>query len=363
MKPEKFIYIKNDGNTRWLNGVLIENIFCLIVKEGYGKSWQEGGFTPDGDGDVWTEYEHYRDIYKPAFAKELCDKYALWDKAQQVKTFDDLDAETRKVTLQLGNSEVGELIRESEYEARQEKEKADKLQNEGLSINVYVESKPHDDDLSNVILNSPVPNKGAFLVPERIIKKVWSKIKQNNSCWFLSSDDLEEFDMFFSRPGWRYNLDALQILFDNNYTLRIEGIVEIDKIDNLKWAFEKVYQIRLDEQKKVAEFYKKYHEFETKMDKLFSDAEMPKDCSEVEGSKAIHLLNAKGSNIYGGGKWFHLTDNHFWKVVNNGSDGDNWSYNNYRTGGAGAIAVKIPRTEKVDNLINEIRKFEKESIE
>jgi hypothetical protein len=34
-----------------------------------------------------------------------------------------------------------------------------------------------------------------------------------------------------------------------------------------------------------------------------------------------------------------------WYIQNNGSDGDNWSSNNVRTGGAGAIGWHVPRTE------------------
>ncbi len=48
-------------------------------------------------------------------------------------------------------------------------------------------------------------------------------------------------------------------------------------------------------------------------------------------------------DIYGGGDWFVVGAEHIWYVLNNGADGDNWAYNNVRTGGAGAIGWRISR--------------------
>jgi hypothetical protein len=52
-------------------------------------------------------------------------------------------------------------------------------------------------------------------------------------------------------------------------------------------------------------------------------------------------------NLYGGGDWFILGDNEIWYVLNNGHDGDDWSMNNVRTGGAGAMGWKATRTEEL----------------
>jgi hypothetical protein len=58
-------------------------------------------------------------------------------------------------------------------------------------------------------------------------------------------------------------------------------------------------------------------------------------------------------NIYGGGVMIVATaDGFLWCVQNNGMDGDNWSHNNVRTGGAGAIGWRLPAT---DELIAEAR--------
>lgn len=47
------------------------------------------------------------------------------------------------------------------------------------------------------------------------------------------------------------------------------------------------------------------------------------------------------ATIYGGGEWFVVGTDNIWYVLNNGADGDDWSRNNVRTGGAGAIGWRI----------------------
>jgi hypothetical protein len=58
-------------------------------------------------------------------------------------------------------------------------------------------------------------------------------------------------------------------------------------------------------------------------------------------------------DIYGGGSWWVIQRDTIWFVRNNGADGDNWSWNNVRTGGAGAIGWKMPRTAELENQLRE----------
>lgn len=58
--------------------------------------------------------------------------------------------------------------------------------------------------------------------------------------------------------------------------------------------------------------------------------------------------------IYGGGDWFVVGENYIWYVQNNGADGDDWSRNNVRTRGAGAIGWRIPYDNE---MATEIRTF------
>jgi hypothetical protein len=43
-----------------------------------------------------------------------------------------------------------------------------------------------------------------------------------------------------------------------------------------------------------------------------------------------------------------------WHVLNNGRDGDDWSSNNVRTGGAGGIGRRLPYSAELDAEIREL---------
>jgi len=62
-------------------------------------------------------------------------------------------------------------------------------------------------------------------------------------------------------------------------------------------------------------------------------------------------ISGMDSRIYGGGEWFVVGPKWIWHVRNNGHDGDDWSYNNFPTGGAGAIAHRVPYTPELAERI------------
>lgn len=57
----------------------------------------------------------------------------------------------------------------------------------------------------------------------------------------------------------------------------------------------------------------------------------------VEGER---LLDTQ--TLCGGGEWWIIQPAAIWYVQNNGSDGADWSLNNVRTGGAGAVGRRLP---------------------
>lgn len=59
------------------------------------------------------------------------------------------------------------------------------------------------------------------------------------------------------------------------------------------------------------------------------------------------------ANLYGGGDWFEIDEaaGEIWYCKNNGSDGDDWSYNNVSTWGAGAIGWCVPYDDEIANRI------------
>jgi hypothetical protein len=99
----------------------------------------------------------------------------------------------------------------------------------------FVESEPHAEDLSGVLLNRPAPQGGAFLISQRLPRALWEQMKRAGA-WYYSHDDLEELDMFDSVPGWRYSLEALAVLLRAGYTLRVRGVT-VQTVEGLHELF------------------------------------------------------------------------------------------------------------------------------
>jgi hypothetical protein len=81
-----------------------------------------------------------------------------------------------------------------------------------------------------------------------------------------------------------------------------------------------------------------------------SDGEFPPMGSVPEG----RILFDSG-NIYGGGDWWVIGPEWIWHVKNNGTDGDDWSRNNVRTGGAGGIGHRVPYTPELAAKLNALQ--------
>ena len=99
-------------------------------------------------------------------------------------------------------------------------------------------------------------------------------------------------------------------------------------------------EVRLaQEAEKVAEQLRRdLAEWKSRLaEQIRREGERPEGDHVPEGE---HVLDS--SNIYGGGDWFVIGADWIWHVRNNGMDGDDWSQNNVRTGGAGAIGWRIP---------------------
>jgi hypothetical protein len=78
-------------------------------------------------------------------------------------------------------------------------------------------------------------------------------------------------------------------------------------------------------------------------DEIKANGDRPDGDNQPEGERVSDT-----QNIYGGGDWFVVGPAHIWYVRNNGADGDDWQYNNVRTGGAGAIGWRVPYTTELD---------------
>jgi len=78
--------------------------------------------------------------------------------------------------------------------------------------------------------------------------------------------------------------------------------------------------------------------------------ERPEGSNSPEGERWFDT-----QTIYGGGSWWVVGPDYIWFVLNNGADGDDWSLNNVRTGGAGAIGWRAPRSEDLLSRLSALR--------
>lgn len=60
------------------------------------------------------------------------------------------------------------------------------------------------------------------------------------------------------------------------------------------------------------------------------------------------------TDAYGGGDWWVVSPDAIWYCRNNGADGDDWSLNNVRTGGAGAIGWRIQHDREAEELLRRV---------
>lgn len=123
------------------------------------------------------------------------------------------------------------------------------------TVTVHVESEPHTQDLSGVLLNRPAPSGGAFLISHRVPRAVWDQMKAAGA-WYFSADDLEELDMFQSEPGWRYSVSAIVVLLRNGYSLSLRGqtiTTEAQLIGLFTDEAKAAYRARIQAEKEAAE--------------------------------------------------------------------------------------------------------------
>lgn len=89
-------------------------------------------------------------------------------------------------------------------------------------VKVFVEVEPHAIDTKGMLLNRPAPNGGSFIINQRIDRNLWDQMKAAGAT-YLSADDLEDFDMFNSEPGWRYGMNAIKVLINAGQAIDLRG--------------------------------------------------------------------------------------------------------------------------------------------
>lgn len=111
----------------------------------------------------------------------------------------------------------GREIEAAKAAKQAEEDKRLKEKNDNIAagaIYFRCESAPHEEDLTGVLLNRPAPSGGAYLLSHRISNDLFARVKKFAK--YYNREFLEDCDMFFSEPGWRFTYDAITELKKTN---------------------------------------------------------------------------------------------------------------------------------------------------
>lgn len=189
------------------------------------------------DASIAYDYAQYNDV-----AQDMLLTFNLAEKANQEEMYKYVQKGDVVVdymfTYTIRKSDLEQLQKIAEPERVKYEEQ--KKQNEMLkqrkaeretnikngAIYFHCESAPHDEDLSKVILARPCPNGGSFVLTHRIGKNIFDAIKEFGVYW--DDEFLEECDMFFSAPGWRFTYHAIDRLRKLNHRVFVDYVEVTD---------------------------------------------------------------------------------------------------------------------------------------
>ncbi len=159
----------------------------------------------------------------------------------------------------------------------------------------------------------------------------WEKITQD---WLDDNDD------FNTQPGWHlYAKDGREVSAQRAFREIEFGVEQVKQEIQTAEAAEFERQSLAMEIKDIRGAVARY---------IQTHGVRPED-EQPQGDRILDT-----QNIYGGGDWFVVGEAGIWYIQNNGMDGDNWSHNNVRTGGAGAIGWKIPKNKQIEKRLREL---------
>jgi hypothetical protein len=175
----------------------------------------------------------------------------------------------------------------------------------------------------------------------------WKKIKQYFEFWTMKKFYDSECE-YSGETGW-LTTDPGAV---ENILVK-EGLIKPE--NTLKVRRERAAKEKAEADKKK----EKIRELKAKIAEKFENAEYPQFeyPERIEGEEIQDPQNPQ--NIYGGGYWWIINKekDEIWSIVNNGTDGGDWSRNNVATGGAGAIGERVKYSEELEKLIREYVKM------
>jgi len=221
-------------------------------------------------------------------------------------------------------------------------------------VNEVVKLREQSKVNNSFVVQALLGNFGVLLNKKLIPFSLFSQLKKENEVYYRTRQDNEEFDDFDAETGWILSQQGRD---------RIKQYAENIATPEERQAAAKIIAERTERQEKMKVK-------QEKIQKAKSLASEIKDTSEIFRSADGELYEPVGETIedpnspqtiYGGGHWWVVEENRILSIHNNGHDGDDWSVNTIRTGGAGAWAHIIPKRPELVEKLHEIQTLMGES--
>lgn len=337
-------YISSAGNYK--------GYLTSVRKIGVGEGREVGGMF-NGEGDTWTEYDKYEERMFPYF-----DNFSMTEEEKKLikaKNYNDIEqviadgfAHTLILFARMNDKYIVEDT--EQVQKKKEMEKQDKI---------MAGQEP-------IIFYTGIYGKR---METRLSADLWGKIKKYATYHKGDDEDMEFLDdqgIYNLRSsdvrGWTYKKEAIDVLIKEGLKVKYRGYEvvssnECDKIDSNIEEENRKISIRIKEVNDA------YNEFQNRLRNVEREYINSAEADLICSLEKIAIPGWDGPNIYGGGKWLHIKDNDLYIVYNNGHDGDDWSRNNYGTGGAGAICYKaVGQAGIVKEIKDWIENLGKDSI-
>lgn len=343
------------------SAVNYKGYLCQVYQKGIGTPEIKGGFNSFGEGETWEEYKSYRDEYKPFIDSE---KTSTAEKAE-IKTILEKD-NSADALINAGYEHAlikwGEQDGYTVTDADREKRAQEEVKQKEFEKNLI-------DKKAAIYFQS-----GYFglTLRDRLPANIWNTIRQHAEYVKATEGDMEWLDDmgYFGLTenqvrGWYYKKEAIDTLVNAGYKVLYKGVEVTDKAEKAIAAIEN--EIASEKKKlndKIFSVRKGWEDINMIIADLRNGAEYisSEEADEISSLPKFKFPTWQGSDIYGGGRWMHVKGDDLYLVYNNGHDGDDWSRNNYGTGGAGAICYKVKGRADIvasmDEYIESIGLFE-----
>ena len=259
----------------------------------------------------------YADFFSPKLNIDITARCERWSK--KYGGVEIYDTKTSKPGIAKIPSNDWHIIEEAAVKARKEKARAE----------LTLVKETHMGNITSV---------DGYTLSTHVNKEDWNKISH-----LVHYCDMRCNDSIWS--GYKFR----------GWIIKDGKEAEVEELLNIKP--ENRIEYKTEQKKKEREAKKLRAEFVRSLNPEFSalnpvTPNPDKGQVDVDGEKY-----GIGANIYGGGWWYVIQADKIWYVANNGSDGDLWSLNNVRTGGAGAIGQYVSFDAALASKIRKLTKL------